>query len=500
MKNAGVDMSLYPQWQGYGRWLLSALTPAEPRFGNPRKMVSLGDGNTEATPMHGMVATLLRSTNPSLSSQLQWGWLAQGQPYGEFTAPSMLVIDPNAPSTNPNLQSADYLGYWSVFRHGFGTPRETALWFVNGNFYSDHRHADSGQVTIYAHSAPLAIDWNPNLYYPHVGGGIQHNRVVRESEIGQPWNADNLSLDAVGNWGAAQGTQFSAFQYSTEAETPFLGSDGTTWTRNVTMLAPDLSYPVIYVRDHFSGAGSNDSKVLTWNLMAQGAVSTPAGSYTPIPRFNSSGSSTPNALPSNGPDYALSSGLQHFLFTGQTWPAHPTKGIDWDLFLIPDSPQRFYIGSWGDNQQSSTEASQFQKTNGTPFQESQYILRVQGAGSFSTLILPYRKGEAPSRSVRQAACGILISQFPETLCFSEAAYQFSDGRRRILTTFNAQPAQFEDLSISGGPTEVVATSDEVRITASGSSGVRSITVPGTWTDPVTLVLTHPPVSPRLPLR
>ncbi len=71
LKNSGVDMSLYPQWQGFGRWLISALTPPEPRFGNARKMVSLGDGDTEGTSMHGMVATLLRSTNaPSLSAQL----------------------------------------------------------------------------------------------------------------------------------------------------------------------------------------------------------------------------------------------------------------------------------------------------------------------------------------------------------------------------------------------------------------------------------------------
>ena len=528
LKNAGVDMSLYPQWQGYGRWLISALTPPEPRFGNPRKMVSLGDGNTEATAMHGMVATLLRSTNPLLSSQLQWGWLSENtattQTYGEFSAPAMLVIDPTAPAANPMLRSGDYLGYWSMLRHGFGTPNETAAWFVNGDFYSDHRHADDGQVTIYAHSAPLTIDWNANLYYPQVPGGLQHSKVVRESEIGQPWNADNLSLAAGGNWGSAGATQFAGFDNSSDAQTSFLASDGTTWTRHVTMAAPDLSYPVIYVRDHFAGAGSADSKVLTWNLMAQGPVATPAGQYTPIPRLNNAGTSTPNVWPSNGPDYPLSSGLQHFLFTGQLWPAHATNGIDWDLYLIPDGAQRFYIGSWGHNMETSRESSEFQKTNGTPFQESQYILRVQGTGSFSTVILPYRKGETPSRTVTEAACGILISKLAESLCISDESYQFSDRLRKILTTFNAQPAQFEQISVTGGPTEVVVTSDEARITASGSAGARLITLPGTWTvpasitslitstgstyrleypggDPVTVVLKRPPVvSPRLPPR
>ena len=40
--------------------------------------------------------------------------------------------------------------------------------------------------------------------------------------------------------------------------------------------------------------------------------------------------------------------------------------------------------------------------------------------------------------------------------------------RKILTTFSAQPAQFDQISVSGGPTEVVVTFDEARITASGS--------------------------------
>ena len=492
LKNAGTDVSLYARWEGFGRWLMSALTPPEPRFGNPRKMVSVGDGNTEATAMHGMVAALLRSTAPrsaatSLSAQLQWSWLAQNtattQTYGEFSAPSMLVIDPNAPASPPTLGSEDYTGYWSMLRHGFGTPYETAVWFVNGDFYSDHRHNDDGQVTIYAHSAPLAIDWNANLYYPHVGGGFQHNRVVRESEIGQAWNADNPPLDAGNRWGTAQQTHFSAFANSSDAETAFLANDGTRWTRRVTSFAPDPRYPAIYVRDRFTGAGAAASKVLTWNLMAQGAVETPAGALTPIPRINTSGSSQPNALPSNGPDHALSSGLQHFLFTGQFWRAHATGGIDWDLYLVPDRSQRFYIGAWGHNMHNGRETNEYQATNGKPFEESQYILRVQGTGTFSTLILPYRKGEAAVRAVTQEDCGIHIAERLETMCISESSYQFLDGSRTLLTTFDAQPARFGGISVRGGPAEVVLSGEAATIIAGGSRGARLITLPGSWSVP-----------------
>jgi hypothetical protein len=147
---------------------------------------------------------------------------------------------------------------------------------------------------------------------------------------------------------------------------------------------------------------------------------------------------------------------------------------------------------------------------------------LRRTGSFSTLILP-RKGEAPFRTVTQEPCGIRMAELSESLCVSDSSYQFSDRSRRILTTFNAQPAQFEQISISGGPTEVVVPSDEARITASGSTGARLITIPGSWTippsitslvtlssstyrldyqgaDSVTAVLKRQPIVPRLPPR
>ena len=47
---------------------------------------------------------------------------------------------------------------------------ETAVYFVNGETLSDHRHNDNGEVVIYALGAPLSVDWGP-IYYPRVGRG-----------------------------------------------------------------------------------------------------------------------------------------------------------------------------------------------------------------------------------------------------------------------------------------------------------------------------------------
>ena len=73
---------------------------------------------------------------------------------------TIAVIDPTIPAVTPQLGSINIPGYHAAERHNFGTPNETALWFINGGFYQTggHRHYDDGQVSIYAHSAPLAID------------------------------------------------------------------------------------------------------------------------------------------------------------------------------------------------------------------------------------------------------------------------------------------------------------------------------------------------------
>src|SRR5207249_371806 len=251
-------------------------------------------------------------------------------------------------------------------------------------------------------AAPLAIDWNANLYYPHVGGGLQHNRVIREAEIGQPWNADSLSLEVGANWGSSTETRFSGFSQSSRAETSFLASDGTMWTRVVT---------------------------------------------------------------------------------GALWSAHRTGVIDWDLYIARDGEERLYIGSWGHSAHSGREMGEFQRANGAPVRESQQILRVWGTGSFATIILPYRKGETPVRTVTQEDCGVRISEANRTLCFAEGSYQFSDGKRKILTTFDSDPAQFAGIALTGGPTELVLMDDEVKISASGAPGVRFITLPGSWVAP-----------------
>jgi hypothetical protein len=437
-----------------------------------------------------MLANLLRSVNPTLSGNLMWAWeqsnsvnwLAEDNQF----VTTLATIDPTIPSINPQLGSINVPGYHSAERHSFGTPNETAVWFINGGFYSTggHRHCDDGQVSMYAHSAPLAIDWNANLYYPQTPGRFMHNSVVFDTELTHPWYSDNSGLsDASTLMQNPTNTEFEAFGNSTTSTGNFTAADGTVWARTVRTMNFNPSYPAIYVTDSFSGPAASAAKTMTWNLMASGAVSTPAGPVSPTTRYSSGCQSPAGQLPSNGTVYTLSTGLQQFSFTGVNWPQHATGGINWDLYLSPStSTQQFFIGNWGHGCHSGRETSEYFSANGVSFSETQHILRVHDNGPFTSIILPYRKTELPTRSVTQQSCGVQIQQGIETTCFNASSALYSNGSRSILTAYDNNPQSAFGVTASGGSQEVVIESNRIVWTISGNiAGTRSVTLPaGTW--------------------
>ena len=489
-----------PKWASYANWELSIQTPPDPRFGNPRKGYSNGDGNTEADVRTGMLGTALYPVNPSLAGNLMWAWQQSNTPKwltedSQFVT-SLAVIDPAVPAVVPQLSSTNIPGYHSVERFGFGTPQETALWFINGGFYQagGHRHFDDGQVSIYALSAPLAIDWNANLYSPETPGRFVHDSVVYDSELSHLWSADQPQLtDASTLFQNPTNTEFGSFTKSATSTGTFTAGDGTVWTRSVRTMAFDPAYPIIYVTDQFAGPSAGTGKTLTWNLMATGAVSTPAGSVTPVTRFSAGCQSPAGALPSNGNVAALNTGLNRFNFTGVAWPQHPAGGIDWDLFTVAnDATQQFMVGNWGHGCHPVREASEFQQANGVPFSETQHILRVHDTGAFTTILMPYAKIATPARTVTQQACGTQVIQTtasgPETTCFSGSAAEFSKGATSsVLTVYDGTTQSAFGVTAAGGPQEVALSPTQIVWTISGvEAATRTLTLPVGW-------------SPRTPL-
>jgi hypothetical protein len=493
--SGNLSFANYPTWSKYAQWELSTQTPPEPRFGNVRKGYSNGDGETEADVRSGMLASGLNATNPTIAQNLMWAWSQSNSSTlyshdNQFIS-TVATIDPTITSTMPTLGDINIPGYHSALRKGFNSTHETALWFINGGFYQSggHRHADDGQVSIYAHNSPLAIDFNADLYHPSTPGRFFHNSIVYDSELGVSWSADSPTTTQADNWFKnPTNTEFSSFPDASSSIGTFTATDGTVWTRSVKMISPNLSYPIISTTDSFSGAGAASAKTLTWNLMATGATTTPSGSITPTSRVNTNCGSADNtfstALPSNGTVNNLGSGLQHFNFTGYNWASNSAGGINWDLYTLSNvTTQQFLLGDWGHQCHSTREVSEYKSANSVgTFKEEQQILRVHDTGPFKTFILPYRKTETPTRSVSTQTCGTQIVQGSETTCFNDQVATWTDGTINDLFIFDTSSQSFGGVTASGGPQEVSINGTTITWTLSGGTGAtRTITLPtGSW--------------------
>jgi len=394
----------------FAEFYMQALSPPEVRFGGRRLMVAIGDGCTEGTEEYGMLGTGFAKSNPALSKRLMGAWRENGKVHTGFHGSTLLKIDDELPGESPNLASAKFPGYFSVLRSGWGTPEENAVWCVNGNFYVDHGHNDLGAVIAYLLGAPVSIDWGP-IYSPRVSGGVMHSGVIQEAAFGQAWDKDVTSLDNgvgfsghYGNHGVGEATSLDVSPSGRRMVSTIKSGlrnggrpeDVTTWVRTVTLVSKNPELPVLVIKDTFSGKDAAAPKIFTLNLMAEGAVETPVGPQTPPVRMwpaAEKATDPATQMPTAGKVFPLSPGVNRLGFTGQTWKGHPTEGIDWDVYLVPTEPQQAHVGNWGN--QASSSAGLFQAAQGRKYEERQHILRVRGTGSFTTVIVPWKKGKKP---------------------------------------------------------------------------------------------------------
>ena len=384
----------------FAEFYMQFLTPPEVRFGGKRKIVAIGDGSTEGSAMYGQLATGFAGAKPELSARLIGAWRAGGSVHAHFQGTSYLKIDEDLAPADPALASATFPGWFSVLRSGWNTPDETAVWIVNGEDYRDHRHRDNGSVVAYALGAPLSIDWGP-IYYPHVHGGLMHSLVLPESDAGHPWDQDGTPLDAGKRWLAVGQEGFQADAASGRVRSRYRMGGELEWVRSLRLVHTQPDLPIIAIHDQFTGPRAAEAKILTFNLMAEGPVGTPVGAMTPPERTHARESHSPGKpghdLPSAGRVFPLPAGLHRLRFTGQTWKAHPSGGIDFDLYVASNEDMQAHIGNWAHVWHPSPEEGEFRAANGSPrFEERQHILRIRGRGAFTTLIVPWRKGRRPA--------------------------------------------------------------------------------------------------------
>ncbi|MBV8902057.1 MAG: hypothetical protein JOZ22_00350, partial [Acidobacteriia bacterium] len=220
--------------QGYPTWFLATTTPPDPRYGNTRKKVALGDTATEEGDVFpGLLATGLYATNPAPAKAMSWLWHQYGTStfqYLNYLISGLLNVDETIPQVAPSLTSQQINGYFSVHRSGTqGGGQENALWFINGgccgqgNIYynlSGHRHYDDGHVSIFALGAPLAGYWGANLYNPQTSDRFSQNSITFDAEMnGTSWSQNSPPFNTYGMQllGSPTVTAFHAFGNSTQS-------------------------------------------------------------------------------------------------------------------------------------------------------------------------------------------------------------------------------------------------------------------------------------------
>ncbi len=391
-----------PRVGKFSEFYLQCATPPDVRFGGVRKNISVGDSATESSELHGELATGLAEADPPMSRRLMWMWRAQGRMHSSFFGTTLLKIDERLPDAPAGLGGANFPGYFSVLRAGFGTPQETAVWFLNGKHYWDHHHNDQGEVIAYLLGAPLSLDWG-SMYCPRVDGALQHATALPEGVLGVAWNQDGTPLNA-GIWSGYSGVacKQEAFQAGPEggwARAAMQSPDGKfTWTRAVSLAQLSPGAAVLALQDAYAGDGAAAGKIFSMPLVAEGEVETPAGRQTPPRRFHGWGSDRPEKkeLPSAGPAFALQRGVNRVGFTGQAWKSHPAQGIDFDVCVLADAPQKAQVGHWSHSWHPGREAQEYRDANGgRNFEESQYILRIRGEQGFRVVIVAWPKGRKP---------------------------------------------------------------------------------------------------------
>ncbi|MBI3616249.1 MAG: hypothetical protein HY211_07010 [Candidatus Omnitrophica bacterium] len=471
--NAAVDDRLAL----FSEFYMNLLTPPQKRFGGVRKKPANGDGSTESSEIEGLLATGFRDTKPALSARLMGAWYSQGKRHSGFFGTTLLMINEAEPRVDPDLRDANFPGYYSVLRHGWGTPDESACWIHTGNFYEDHSYREHGSEIVYALTAPISILWG-SFYSPSLNNHALSNMVVPASMI--PWADQQTDPNTVipllanrSGWGAYPTPKdFTSFLTSGFSQADF-PSGSRTWTRSVYNCHAVSQAPILFFRD---GLSDLTPMVFNMNLMAAGPVDTPSGSITPPLVDYANG----GAQPILGLAFTIPSGVQKLRFTGQ-W------GVDFDLYSVSPTSQDARISAWRHHSHPSSESSEFKKATGRSFEETQDILHVKGVGGFRFFLVPYPTGKVSPYQVSWVGQNVVFTDQATgavtTVDMDGNFYAYQDGTRSILTTYNTNSQRMLGIAISGGTTEVITTSTSASITVDGKAGIRTVSLPGSWQIP-----------------
>jgi hypothetical protein len=379
---------------------LNLLTPPDSRlagstFEGGRLPVLFGDGGMDPSAIYGLAGTALRDASPRQSARLMGAWQASRKPHGAFYGSSVLMIDDRLKAEDPKLGDYDAKNYYSVLRHGWGSPNESALWLITGDRYADHRHVDHGSVVLHALGKPLIEHWS-SMYQPHVPGSFSQNGCTLDLELPHSWNADAVdSRGTSSTWIKSEPLAYQSFPESGFSRARFTAeykpsSSGSSvpnkprkvqWTRSVLALRAEPAKPVYILRDEFDSP--DVYKLLTLNLHASGPVES-EGKKVEInearlcPRADKP--TEMGHMPFVGPTMKLEPNGHRFGFRN---PA----GVNVEMFIVGDGAEAT-LGNWAVGVQTSSFGEQHRT-------QRMHTLRVRTSSELISVFVPWKGDPAP---------------------------------------------------------------------------------------------------------
>lgn len=478
LKNAGVAdlFRTNKKVRDFAGFYTTLVTPPSVRFALNRKLISFGDGSEESAPAFALLATGFANVDAELSRQLL-SLFFHGPARSTLFGPISLAVDLSAdPEGLFNATTANYIGYLSHFRSGVDTENETALWVLNGDGFYDHRNDDAGEMAIYALKAPLSL--KSSSAYPAATDSRVRSVVIPEM-IFPEWNKAEQPIAGRSltnrTWPVSNNTAFANLGFSSSTTVRMEMKDSTRWYRKINRVVLDESLPIFVFYDSVAGKGAN---IWSMPMMSEGAVGTPVGPVTPEKKIHNNRDK--KQLPEATPMKHLEPGLNRFEFTGQHWSAHPTGGINWELYTYATAPMDFTLSEWGTTWQNTQEVNEFRKTNNRNYVEFQQYIRLRSDHPFFNILLPYKKGQEPYRNaVKSRAAGVITVEQnkQEILLGPDFFYSKTEDGGVAALWSNTSRLEFNGISISGGYTELEYNSEHIKVRVHGNSGERKLVLP-----------------------
>ncbi|OPZ83246.1 MAG: hypothetical protein BWY76_02363 [bacterium ADurb.Bin429] len=207
MQRQGIaDYSTHPQFRNAVQYLITILTPPDPRVGGKRIIPRMGHhpgAGAIVSDLGGWAAKLLQKSAPQLAAQAQWAWQQQGGKlaFNHDLPLGLYLADPDLPAAPAPLPSrvVGRLGF--VMRNRVPGDDETYCIIKSGPVWS-HFQDDEGAFTFYALGVPLACDGLDLSSSDN--RAINHNVITFNGAGGARGTVQSFATTSVADFGIAR--------------------------------------------------------------------------------------------------------------------------------------------------------------------------------------------------------------------------------------------------------------------------------------------------------